>query len=113
MTDEILLKAFEDGTIALAAFGHREHVRVGWLLLGRYGRAEAERRVLDGLLSLAVRAGKPEKFNAPLTRAWLDAIETAATRAPHVSTFEALIAEHPDLLDARTVSGVSAQAATR
>jgi hypothetical protein len=100
MTDDMLVIAFETGTIAPAALRHREHVRVAWLLLCRYGRAEAERRLLSGLLALAIRAGKPGKFDAPLTRAWLDAIENRAARA---QTFEALVAEHPELLDPRSV----------
>ena len=97
MTDEALVSAFEAGTLPPADFHHREHVRLAWLYLRRYGRADTEQRLLQGLRALAVRAGKPDKFDAALTRAWLRRIEEAAadTAAP---TSEAFIAMHPELL---------------
>ena len=109
MTDETLLASFEAGAIAPVEFRHREHVRVTWLLLGRHGRADAERRLLHGLRGLAARAGKPDKFDAALTRAWIDAIELAAITVPRLATFDALVAAHPDLLDSRSVGAGATQ----
>jgi hypothetical protein len=103
MTDETLLATFEAGTIAPAALRHREHVRVAWLLLGRYARVEAERRLMQGLRDVAVRAGKPAHFDVALTRAWMNAIEIATAQTPRQSTFDALVAAHPDLLDPASV----------
>jgi hypothetical protein len=100
MNDDEFVAAFEAGSIAPDAFRHRDHVRLTWLYLVRYGTAETERRLLSGLNAFAVRAGKPEKFDAPLTRAWVAAIDTA--RGPHAS-FDDMIAARPDLLNPRTV----------
>ena len=97
MTDEELIEGFEDQTLAPERFRHREHVRLTWLLLARYGREETGRRMLDGLRAFAVRAGKPEKFDAPLTRAWVAAIADAAAET-EASTFESLVALRPELL---------------
>ena len=99
MKDDELVEGFEAGTLAAEAFRHREHVRLTWIYLGRHGRAEAERRLLDGLRAFAARAGRPDKFDAALTRAWVEAIDQARAGVPAGSDFEALVAARPDLLD--------------
>lgn len=102
MTDEELVRAFESGALAAAAFHHTEHVRLTWLYLRHYGREEAERLMLTGLEAFAARAGKPEKFDAALTRAWLAAIDDARLAAPSAS-FDELVTARPQLLDRRSV----------
>ena len=99
MTNEDLVTGFEHGTLAPATFGHREHVRVAWVYLTRYGRAGAEQRMLDGLRAFAARAGKPSKFDAALTRAWLAAIDEARGAVPAAASFDELVAARPALLD--------------
>lgn len=100
MKDDALVSAFEAGTLPPAGFRHREHVRLAWLYLRRHRRADAERRLLHGLRALAVRAGKPDRFDAALTRAWLQRIEAAAAGAAAPSS-DAFIAMHPELLAPR------------
>ena len=102
MTDTELIEAFESGTLPPAALRHREHVQLAWLYVTRYGRDEAERRLLEGLRAFAARAGKPDKFDGPLTRVWVATIADAAT-ACGASTFTDLVAARPDLLDASAV----------
>ena len=101
MNDEELIASFELGTLAPMAFGHREHVRVAWIYLTRYEPAEAERRMLTGLRAFATRAGKPDKFDGPLTRAWMAAIADATRAQP--ASFDELVSARPDLLDRASV----------
>jgi hypothetical protein len=108
MTHDELIAAFEGGTIAPGAFGHREHVRLAWLYLRRHGRPGAERRLLAGLRAFAAAAGKPEKFNAALTLAWVARLDTAAAALPPHHSFEDLLLHHPELLD-RRCAGEAAQ----
>lgn len=103
MTDDELVAAFEGGRLEPAAFRHRDHVRLAWLLLQRYGRDGAETRLREGIRSLAIRAGRPEKFDAALTRAWLERIDEIRAARPEATTFAALEAGRPDLLDSRAV----------
>jgi hypothetical protein len=103
MSDAELLTAFERSDFPPGTFTHREHVRVTWLHLRRYGRAEAERRLLLGLQALAARAGTPGKFSARLTRAWLDRIEASHAASPAAASFDEFAAANPHLLDARAV----------
>jgi len=74
MTDDELMTTFEDDTIAPAAFSHERHVRVAWLLARRYGPDDGFTRLVRGIKSMAVRAGKPNAFHLTLTRAWFDLI---------------------------------------
>jgi len=99
MTDDELAAGFEGGTLQPAAFGHREHVRLTWLYLVRRGRLEAERRMLDGLRALAARAGRPGKFSAVLTMAWVATIADAIADHPGAASFDELVAAAPQLLD--------------
>jgi hypothetical protein len=99
MTHDELIGRFEEGTIVPGAFGHREHLRLAWLYLQQHGRPEAERRLLAGLRALAFRAGKPEKFNAPLTLAWVARIDAAAAALAPDHSFDDLLFHHPELLD--------------
>jgi hypothetical protein len=107
MTHDELIGRFEEGTIVPAAFGHREHLRLAWLYLQRHGRPEAERRLLAGLRALASRAGKPEKFNAPLTLGWVARIDAAAAALAPDHSFDDLLLHHPELLDHRSVREVA------
>ncbi|GHD79438.1 hypothetical protein CLV85_0918 [Salinibacterium amurskyense] len=74
MTDDELITTFEDDTIAPAAFSHERHVRVAWLLARKYGEADGFARLVVGITSMAVRAGKPDAFHLTMTRAWFDLI---------------------------------------
>jgi hypothetical protein len=101
--DDLLVEGFEAGTLAPGAFHHRDHVRLTWIYLQRYGRRGAEQRLLAGLRAFATRAGKPEKFDAALTSRWVAAIDDARL-AESATSFEALVAARPELLDRATPS---------
>lgn len=102
MTDEELVSGFETGELPPGRFGHREHLQLAWCYLTRFGRGEAERRLLAGLRAFAARAGKPDKFDAALTSAWVGVLADAA-RQLGAPPFDALIAARPELLDSATV----------
>jgi hypothetical protein len=103
MTDDELVGGFETGLLAPERFGHREHLRLAWCYLTRFGRDDTERKLLTGLRAFAARAGRPDKFDAALTSAWVGALADASARLGSPATFEALIAARPDLLDPATV----------
>jgi hypothetical protein len=103
MTDDELVDGFETGLLAPDGFGHRQHLRLAWCYLARFGREETERRLLIGLRAFAAHAGKPDKFDAGLTSAWVGVLADASARLGSPATFEALIAARPDLLDPAAV----------
>jgi N-formylglutamate deformylase len=107
MTDDELIAGFEAGTIPPGTFGHREHVRLAWLYVRRHGRAGAERRLLTGLRAFAAAAGKPDKFDAALTLAWVSRIDAAAAALAADHSFDDLLVHHPELLDRRSAGEVA------
>jgi N-formylglutamate deformylase len=108
MTSDELIAGFEAGTIPPGAFGHREHVRLAWLYLRRHGRAGAEQRLLAGLRAFAAAAGRPDKFDAPLTLGWVARIAAAAAALAPDHSFDDLLRHHPELLD-RCSAGETSQ----
>ena len=102
MTDDELVRGFETGELPPGRFGHPEHLRLAWCYLTRFGREEAERRLLAGLRAFAARAGKPDKFDAALTSAWVGVLADAS-RQLDAPSFDALIAARPELLDSAAV----------
>jgi hypothetical protein len=107
MTDDELIDGFAEGTIPPGGFDHRAHLRLTWLYLQRYGRSDTERLLLAGLRALAARAGKPDKFNAALTLAWIARLDEAAAALPRAHSLEDLLLHYPELLDRRTVREVA------
>jgi hypothetical protein len=103
MTDAQLIEGFEDGSLPPEQFRHREHLRVAWIYLARFGRVEAERQMQDGLRRFAARAGKAEKYDAALTAAWIAVLADAEAALGPATTFEALAAARPELFDPRSV----------
>jgi hypothetical protein len=47
--DDVFLDAFERGALGTHGFGHRDHVRMAWLYIRRYGQDRpASRQVAAG-----------------------------------------------------------------
>jgi len=79
-------------------FGHREHVRLTWLAVRRCGTAGAVELISDGIQRTARYAGVPQKYNATVSRAW---VELTAYHMPEAETFDELVRLNPGLLDKR------------
>jgi hypothetical protein len=104
-----LLADFEAGRLDPAAFGHADHVRVAWELLGpeRAGFAPAYQRLRAGLSAIATRAGRPERYNETITLAFLSLVHEAMSDRPGADgSFEALCKAAPELLDPARVAGL-------
>ncbi len=98
MSDDDLLAAFAAGTLPVADFDHRAHVRVAWLCLRRDGAEAGAERMAEGLRAVTRAAGVPGKFDLALTRAWCARIQAAIERAPGVTEFDEFAGRNPGLL---------------
>src|SRR5258708_2491927 len=65
------LSDLEAGRLDPKQFPHREHVRLGYEMLGRYPFPEALARFSAGLRQLAARGGGREASQEPITAAFL------------------------------------------
>ncbi|MCS6627521.1 hypothetical protein N0B44_31915 [Roseibacterium beibuensis] len=105
MIDETaLLRTFEAGEIDPAAFSHRDHLRVGWAMLGPGGSPfhEAYVRYRRGLVELTRAAGAPEKFSETQTLGWLALIHEALESTGERAAFDAF--ERRSGLNGRSLS---------
>lgn len=94
MTDEEFLAGFEAGT--LENFGHRDHVRMAWLMLRRHGPG-AVAAIRDGIRHFAQAKGATGLYHETLTRFWIEACRAAGPQAGE--SFDAFVARAPHLLD--------------
>jgi CRP-like cAMP-binding protein len=84
-------------------FGHREHVRLTWLAVRRCGTAGAVELISDGIQKTARYAGVPQKYNATVSRAWVELTAYHMAEAPG-EDFEELVRRNPGLLDKRLLT---------
>ena len=97
MDDASLLAAFEDTSLPVEAFHHREHVRVAWMYVMRHGVAGALTGFGDALKRFAVAKDKPQLYHETITWAYLLLIGERIARH-RVATWDAFAQQHADLL---------------
>lgn len=96
MNDADFLVALETGSLPLAEFSHRNHLRAGWLYLERHPLPEAAMMCALAIQKYATLHGAPEKFHLTLTLAFMHII--AGLREAHpAADWEEFLAACPDL----------------
>jgi len=99
MTDDELFTQFADLSLPPAKFGHREHVRLAFVVLARhadFGDAAIGYRQM--LRAFAMHNGAPTKYHETITWAYLAIVRS---RMDGHADSESMIAANPDLLDHR------------
>jgi hypothetical protein len=94
--DAELTQRFLAGT--LDSFAHRDHVRVGFLLLCANEFDEATLILSNRIRAMAAAAGDPNKFHATRTTAWMHLIESRRMAGSPPGDSEAFLRSHPELL---------------
>ncbi|MCU7826414.1 hypothetical protein [Kitasatospora sp. DSM 101779] len=84
-------------------FGHRQHVHLTWLAVRRHGTAAAVDLIGDGIRRTARYAGVPQKYNATVSRAWVELVGHHAGGSD-TADFDAFADEHPALLDKKLLT---------
>ncbi|MEU7060210.1 hypothetical protein [Streptomyces sp. NPDC046197] len=84
-------------------FGHRQHVHLTWLAVRRYGTDAAVDLVSDGIQRTARYAGAPQKYNATVSRAWVELVGHHAGE-PDTADFDAFVDQHRALLDKKLLT---------
>ena len=91
------LSDLEHGRLDPKRFPHREHVRLGFEMLGRHSFPEALARFSKGLRQLAIKGGKPEAYHETFTAAFL-ALIGERRLGDDYTTWEEFAAENADLM---------------
>jgi hypothetical protein len=81
-------------------FGHREHLELTWRAVRRYGRVTARDLVAAGIRETATYAGRPQKYHATVSRAWVELVAHHVAERP-AAGFDEFLAHNPALLDRR------------
>jgi hypothetical protein len=85
----------------LGPFGHREHLRLTWLVLDREPSLPlAAERVSATIRRLAQAHGRPQRYNRTVTEAWVRIVAHCRAAGP-AEPFEDMVARHPWLFDKR------------
>jgi hypothetical protein len=101
-SDDEFLAAFEAGALSDDEFHHRDHLRLTWLALQRWGEDQGCAWVVAGIRRFAASKGAVGKFDEALTRRWVERVWIAVRRAPLDETFTAFLERNPALRDKRT-----------
>jgi hypothetical protein len=100
--DDAALDRFLGGIQSNEDFRHRDHVRVGYGILGRYSFAEAAHLFARELRAIATRAGRPAAYHETVTLAFLSLIAEHRC-AGRFDTFDQFADANPELLDKTTL----------
>ncbi|WP_034261551.1 hypothetical protein [Actinospica robiniae] len=84
-------------------FAHRQHVHLTFLVIRRYGTSMAIGLVSNGIQMVARYAGAPQKYNATVSRAWVELIGHHVEHSA-ATDFETFAAHNPELLDKRLLT---------
>ncbi|MCP3802868.1 hypothetical protein NLX83_26690 [Allokutzneria sp. A3M-2-11 16] len=85
----------------MSRFGHREHVHLTWRTVRSFGLPEAIDVVSDSIRSTARYAGMPQKYNATVSRAWVELVAHHVAEAEPDEDFDTFLDRNPALLDKR------------
>src|SRR4051812_28385230 len=99
MTDEAFTRAFENGDVTPAQFGHAAHVRVAWVYLRESGSLDdALPRMRDAIRRFAAAAGAAQKYHETITVLWMRLLARARAGGASGELAEVLLS-HPELAD--------------
>jgi hypothetical protein len=101
--DSRFAELMDEVMAAAERFGHRQHVHLTWLAVRRYRTAGAIDLISDGIQRTARYAGAPQKYNATVSRAWVELVAHHSNRSD-TATFDAFADRNPALLDKRLLT---------
>jgi hypothetical protein len=99
MTDDEFAAEFEACRIPNELFRHRDHLRLAWIYLHRYGSAEAGARLSVSIRRYASHHGKAHKYHETVTLAWLQLVDHAARCTSQAANLETVLEAFPELLN--------------
>jgi len=95
-TDSVYLEAAHAGATRL---GHRQHVRLAWLVIRADGPDAGGDHVARMLRRLADAHGEADRYHETLTRFWIHLVAHAIEVEPEIDDFDAFVERFPLLLD--------------
>jgi hypothetical protein len=97
MSDEELIRCFENDTLPKDSFHHADHVRLAFAYLSQYPVLEALEKFASALKRFAAARGKTQLYNETITCAYLFLIRERMVRCEGVG-WEEFAKQNPELL---------------
>jgi hypothetical protein len=102
LSEDELIRTFEDGTLDPALFTHRRHLQTAWHYLSWHGFAMGGAEFCKHLKKYVAHVGAAAKYHETITWAYLALLnEEMQLRSSPDEAFDTMIARRPDLLDHR------------
>lgn len=98
MTDDELIRAFEQATLPKAAFTHRTHVRAAWSYLRAAPFHDAVARFATALQRYASSLGASAKYHETMTVAWMALVAERLAATPDLD-WDGFAAAHVELFE--------------
>jgi hypothetical protein len=92
--DDEFAAAVERGEAPNEGFHHRDHLRLAWIYVKRYGRDEGGARMARTIRCFAAHHGQSARYHETMTQAWMRLIAAAGG-----TSFDEAVAARPELLD--------------
>ena len=102
--DAAFLAGVEAATWPGERFGHREHVRLAWLLIGHHGPEEGAARLRTTISRYATALGAVGKYHETMTWAWSEYVARALRTPPRHETFADFWQAHAHLRDSKLLA---------
>jgi hypothetical protein len=104
MTDEEFLRALESCTLPESEFGHRAHVRTGYLYLKKSNFAEALVQMRRSICAYATHLGKPDRYHETITIAYLALIQQCIVERGEDGDWATFAQSNPELFNPELLS---------
>lgn len=98
MSNEEVIREFEQGFAPGESFHHADHIRLAFAYLSQFPALEALQKFADALQRFAAAKGKADRYHETITWAYLFLIRERMRRVRHSQTWEEFAADNPDLL---------------
>jgi hypothetical protein len=107
MTDDALLRQFEDGTFPFDQWVHRAHVKVAYLYLTKYPLKIAAVKMRAGIRAYNAGHCVPDEptrgYHATITLAWLRIIHTTIHLYGRADSADEFVDSQPQLLEKKSL----------
>ncbi len=101
MTDEEFLKAFEGCT--LAEFHHRDHIRMAWLYLRKFGYEIGSTKIKEGIQKFAAAKNQNTLYHETITQFWIRLLQHGIETKPQTTSFAEFFNSFSPLRDSKSI----------
>lgn len=105
--DDDFLKQFVDCSLPLGEWRHRAHIKVAYLILGKYSFEEAVQHIRSGIQAYNAAHGIADTptggYHETMTQAWIRIVDTMMREYGRAETADAFIDQHPQLAEKKVL----------